>query len=138
MDLLDWHRGRLSSRRLAVLVKHLPRDSATLQEIHGEAALWSVNDYLLASVVDQLAEANWMFATVNRDEDAEPLDYPEPVPRPVTAEDGRTGPASTAATAATSRSGASPSGASPSGASGSSAAEPVRNPTPIELAQFFS
>ncbi len=23
-----------------------------------------------------------MFATVNRDEDSEPLDYPEPVPRP--------------------------------------------------------
>ncbi|MDX3694061.1 hypothetical protein PV726_27740 [Streptomyces europaeiscabiei] len=125
MDLLDWHRGRLSSRRLAVLVKHLPRDSATLQKLHGEASQWSVGDYLLASVVDRLAEANWMFATVNRDEDADPLDHPEPVPRPATAEDERTGPAPTAA-------------ASPSGASPSSAAEPVRNPTPTELAQFFS
>ncbi|MFE7841668.1 hypothetical protein ACFU53_38105 [Streptomyces sp. NPDC057474] len=125
MDLLDWHRGRLSSRRLAVLVKHLPRDSATLQELHGEVSLWSVTDYLLASVVDQLAEANWMFATVNRDEDAEPLDYPEPVPRPVTAESEQTGLPSTAA-------------ASPSGASPPAAAEPVRNPTPTELAQFFS
>lgn len=117
MDLLDWHRGRLSSRRLAVLVKHLPRDSATLQELHGEAALWSVTDYLLASVVDQIAEANWMFATVNRDEDAEPLEYPQPVPRPATGEDEPT------ATAATSP--------SPS-------TKPVRNPTPTELAQFFS
>ncbi|MFI5808097.1 hypothetical protein [Streptomyces sp. NPDC051561] len=82
LDLLDWHRGALSSRRLAVLVKHLPRDSAVARELHGEAAEWEVADHLLASVVDQLAEANWMFATVNQDEDAERLEFPEPVRRP--------------------------------------------------------
>ncbi|MEV4035107.1 hypothetical protein [Streptomyces umbrinus] len=82
VDLLDWHRGLLSSRRLSVLLQHLPRDSATARELHGESADWSVTDYLLASVVDQLAEANWMFATVNRDEDSEPLEFPEAVPRP--------------------------------------------------------
>ncbi|MET7514214.1 hypothetical protein ABZS88_12165 [Streptomyces sp. NPDC005480] len=82
MDLLDWHRGRLSSRRLAVLVRHLPRDSALPRELHGEAAEWTTSDHLLAAVVDQLAEANWMFATVNRDEDAEPIDPPQPLPRP--------------------------------------------------------
>ncbi|MFF7983989.1 hypothetical protein ACFZDK_33555 [Streptomyces sp. NPDC007901] len=43
---------------------------------------WTVTDHLLAAVVDHLAVANWMFATVNRDEDTEPADYPEPVPRP--------------------------------------------------------
>ncbi|WP_328674603.1 hypothetical protein [Streptomyces sp. NBC_00328] len=85
VDLLDWHRGRLTSRRLSILVRHLPRDSALLREVQGEAAEWSLTDYLLANVVDQLAEANWMFAMVNRDEDAEPLDYPEPLPRPGTA-----------------------------------------------------
>ncbi|MFG2967069.1 hypothetical protein ACGFZS_27725 [Streptomyces sp. NPDC048288] len=37
----------------------------------------------MAAVVDHLAVANWMFATVNRDEDTDPADYPEPVPRPV-------------------------------------------------------
>ncbi|MFI6440473.1 hypothetical protein [Streptomyces sp. NPDC050759] len=115
MDLLDWHRGRLSSRRLAVLVRHLPRDSATLDGLHGEAARWSVTDYLLASVVDQLAEANWMFATVNRDEDADPLEYPKPVPRPGVPE-----PESVAAPAST------------------PADIPARNPTPTELAQFFT
>ncbi|MFD9485113.1 hypothetical protein ACFWBX_14145 [Streptomyces sp. NPDC059991] len=26
VDLLDWHRGRLSSRRLAVLIRHLPKE----------------------------------------------------------------------------------------------------------------
>ncbi|WP_328940100.1 hypothetical protein OG288_23025 [Streptomyces tauricus] len=82
VDLLDWHRGQLSSRRLSVLVRHLPRDSALIRALHGEAADWSVTDYLLASVVDQLAEANWMFATVNRDEDSEPLEFPEALPRP--------------------------------------------------------
>ncbi len=33
-------------------------------------------------MVDQLAVANWMFATVNRDEDTDPAPYPEPLPRP--------------------------------------------------------
>jgi hypothetical protein len=120
VDLLDWHRGRLSSRRLAVLVKHLPRDSATLDGLHGEAAQWSVTDYLLASAVDQLAEANWMFATVNRDEDSDPLEYPKPVPRPGVRD--------------------------PSPADGPSAAPPdsepdtrsAHNPSPTELAQFFA
>lgn len=82
VDLLDWHRGRLSSRRLAVLVRHMPRDSALARAVHGEAAEWAVTDHLLAAAVDHLAEANWMFATVNQDEDAEPLEYPTPVPRP--------------------------------------------------------
>ncbi|MER7697328.1 MULTISPECIES: hypothetical protein [unclassified Streptomyces] len=82
MDLLDWHRGRLSSRRLAVLVKHMPRDSATTQRLHGESAEWGVTDYLLAAVVDHLAAANWMFASVNTDEDSDPPEPPVPVPRP--------------------------------------------------------
>ncbi|GAA3045089.1 hypothetical protein GCM10020229_65380 [Kitasatospora albolonga] len=82
MDLLDWHRDRLSARRLSVLIKHLPRDSALTRELHGEAADWSTTDYLLANVVDHLAVANWMFATINRDEEADPLDPPEPVVRP--------------------------------------------------------
>jgi hypothetical protein len=58
-----------------------------------------VTDHLLASAVDHLAVANWMFATVNRDEDAEPLDPPEPVARPGTdageeGEDGADDPGS--------------------------------------------
>ncbi|MFG2960025.1 hypothetical protein ACGF5O_40670 [Streptomyces sp. NPDC048291] len=113
MDLLDWHRGRLSSRRLAVLVRRLPRDSATLRELHGEATDWSVTDHLLAAVVDQLAEANWMFATVHRDEDAEPLEYPRPVPRP----------------------GAERAAPEPGP---EAAATEVHNPGPAELARFFN
>ncbi|WP_172381523.1 hypothetical protein [Streptomyces sp. MNP-20] len=82
MDLLGWYRGELSSRRLAVLVRHLPRDSAFRLAHEGEAAGWSLGDQLLAAVVDHLAVANWMFASVNRDEDEAPPEPPQPVPRP--------------------------------------------------------
>ncbi|MFI8929090.1 hypothetical protein ACIG3E_15615 [Streptomyces sp. NPDC053474] len=82
MDLLGWYRGELSSRRLAVLVRHLPRDSAFRLAHEGEAAGWSLGDQLLAAVVDHLAVANWMFACVNRDEDEAPPQPPQPVPRP--------------------------------------------------------
>ncbi|MEV1068019.1 hypothetical protein [Streptomyces sp. NPDC050263] len=81
MDLLDWHRERLSARRLAVLIKQLPRDSALNRELHGEAAEWSVTDHLLAAAVDHLAAANWMFACVNSEEGDQP-EAPAPVPRP--------------------------------------------------------
>lgn len=67
-----------------MLVRQLPRDSALNRELHGEAAEWSVTDHLLAAVVDHLAAANWMFASVNSDEGEQP-DHPEPVPRPVDA-----------------------------------------------------
>ncbi|MCP9957757.1 MULTISPECIES: hypothetical protein [Streptomyces] len=117
MDLLDWHRGRLTARRLAVLIKHMPRDSALLTETDGEAADWSTTDYLLAAVVDHLAAANWMFASVHSDEDAEPPERPVPVPRPG---DGTTGTTE------------APRPAEPA---------PARDPeppSPTELARFFS
>ncbi|MGX8906756.1 hypothetical protein ACR820_16260 [Streptomyces netropsis] len=82
MDLLDWHRGSLSTRRLSVLVKHMPRDSAVNRDLHGEAVEWDSSTHLLAAAVDHLAVANWMTATINGGEDSDPLDYPEPTPRP--------------------------------------------------------
>ena len=82
MDLLDWYRGALSSRRLAVLLKHLPPDSALGRALHGEESEWTVTDHLLAAAVDHLAIANWMFSAVYRDEDAAMPEIPTPVPRP--------------------------------------------------------
>jgi hypothetical protein len=82
VDLLDRYRGRLSSRRLAVLIKHLPRGSAVSRDLYGESADWSVTDHLLAAAVDHLAAANWMFARVNSDEESDRPDPPVPVPRP--------------------------------------------------------
>ncbi|WP_370419780.1 hypothetical protein AB8O64_16205 [Streptomyces sp. QH1-20] len=82
MDLLDWHRGSLSTRRLSVLVKHMPRDSAVNRNLHGEAVEWDSSTHLLAAAVDHLAVANWITATINSGEDSEPMEYPDPVPRP--------------------------------------------------------
>ncbi|MEU9199639.1 hypothetical protein [Streptomyces sp. NPDC048332] len=114
MDLLDWHRGGLSSRRLALLIKHLPRDSATIRETDGEAADWTVTDYLLAAVVDHLAAANWMFSVVNGDGESDPPDQPVPVPRP-----------------------GDPAETEDGGGETSSADGPQAVPSPSELARFF-
>ncbi len=86
MDLLDWHRGRLSSRRLSVLVRQLPRDSAVNRELHGEITEWGTAEHLLAAITDHLAAANWMTVAMNGEEGSDPPEYPEPVPRPGAAE----------------------------------------------------
>ncbi|MFJ6393486.1 hypothetical protein ACIQJT_38530 [Streptomyces sp. NPDC091972] len=85
-------------------MEHLPADSSFARAVHGEQADWTVTDHLLAAVVDHLAVANWMFATVNRDEDTEPADYPEAVPRP----GGRSTESSEGGPRATVQEGASP------------------------------
>lgn len=60
----------------------MPRDSAVNRDLYGEAMEWDASTHLLAAAVDHLAVANWMTATINGGEDSEPLDYPEPTPRP--------------------------------------------------------
>ncbi|MEU1513974.1 hypothetical protein ABZ490_17740 [Streptomyces sp. NPDC005811] len=122
MDLLDWHRDRLSARRLAVLVAQLPRDSALNRELHGDAAEWSVTDHLLAAVVDHLAAANWMFASVNSDEGDQP-DPPVPVPRP--------GDGSEPENAEEAEDAEDPDEGKPGGA-------PLGPPSPVQLARFFA
>jgi hypothetical protein len=82
VDLLDYHRGTLSARRLRVLVEHLPRDAALVRALHGERADWGLAEHLLAATVDQLATGNWLFVAANRDEHADVPERPKPVPRP--------------------------------------------------------
>ncbi|MFB7743166.1 hypothetical protein [Streptomyces sp. NPDC056132] len=77
---------------------------------------WDSTTHLLAAAVDHLAVANWMTATINSGEDADPLDYPEAVPRPGIA-------------------GAAPRD-DPDDAAASDS--PVQLPTPSQLSQFFS
>lgn len=67
---------RLTYRRLVVLLAHLPREAALVQALSGEAARWSVTDYLLAHAVDTLNVANWQRAQ------RKGLKRPDPVPRP--------------------------------------------------------
>lgn len=59
MALSDVFVGRLSWRRLAVLLRQLPIDSNTARATTGPAADWSVTDYLLARVVDAEEAALW-------------------------------------------------------------------------------
>ncbi|ARZ68793.1 hypothetical protein SMD11_3150 [Streptomyces albireticuli] len=118
--MLDWHRGRLSARRLSVLIAHLPRDSSVNRRLHGEAVEWGAAEHLLAAITDHLAAANWMTSVINGDPDEERPDYPDPVPRPGDAEDEPFPEAESA----------------PEGDGGAPA--PTRGPSPGELRLFFS
>ncbi|MGV9693326.1 hypothetical protein ACWDUX_29950 [Streptomyces sp. NPDC003444] len=83
VDLLDlWH-GRLSIRRIGVLVKSLLRKPgrSTLAMVMDETAEWGTTDHLLARISDALETSNYMFLQVNSAEDAE-IPLPEPIPRP--------------------------------------------------------
>lgn len=82
VDLLDYYRGRLSTRRLRVLVQHLPRQAALVRQMHGEQVEWGLTEHLLAATVDQLAISNWLFASAHTPENADPPARPEPLPRP--------------------------------------------------------
>lgn len=82
VDLLDHLRGRLSSRRLRVLIQHLPRDAALVRALHGETADWGLTEHLLATTVDELAVGNWLFASAHTPEHADPPERPRPIPRP--------------------------------------------------------
>ncbi|MFE9121299.1 hypothetical protein [Streptomyces sp. NPDC007172] len=76
---------------------------------------WDSTTHLLAAAVDHLAVANWMTATINSGEDADPLDYPEAVPRP-----------------------APPGTPAPSGSAPDASAEEPDLPSPSQLARFFA
>lgn len=65
-----------------MLVQHLPRDAALVRALRGEEADWGLGEHLLAAAVDQLAAANWMFASAHTAEHADPPARPEPIPRP--------------------------------------------------------
>ncbi len=82
VDLLDYYRGKLSARRLRVLISHLPRQAALVRELHQEDSEWGLTEHLLAAVVDHLAVGNWLFASANSAEGADPPARPVPVPRP--------------------------------------------------------
>lgn len=62
--------GQLSLRRLRVLLDHLPPDCATAYAVTGtdpgELAGWSLNDVLLARVLDELASYRWQWETAHQ------------------------------------------------------------------------
>lgn len=62
IDVGDWWRGGMSSRRLVLLVKHLPDDSATKRAMAEDP--WPLMTHLLVSVVNEqrLARADYAAA----------------------------------------------------------------------------
>ena len=58
VDLLDLYRGRLSLRRLRVLINALPPDAAIYRR-NDEHGGWTVTDHLLATVIDALGAVGY-------------------------------------------------------------------------------
>jgi hypothetical protein len=85
VDLLNLWRGRLSLRRIGVLIKslmHKPGRSTLLMAID-ERAKWSEQDYVLARCSDALELSNFLFIKANAsEEDTHDLETPPPIPRP--------------------------------------------------------
>ncbi|MCY0941912.1 hypothetical protein [Streptomyces antarcticus] len=85
VDFLDLWRGRLSLRRIGVLVQSLlmKPGRSTLLMAMDERARWAERDYLLARVSDALELSNYLFLKANVSEnDARDLEFPSPIPRP--------------------------------------------------------
>ena len=59
LDLNDLGTDRLDWRRVRAVITYLPSTSALARSIHGDKALWSTTEHLLASAVDALNVANW-------------------------------------------------------------------------------
>jgi hypothetical protein len=58
-DIRDLGTSALPWYRLRAIVTYLPPTSALARSIHGEKALWTTTDHLLAAAVDALASGNW-------------------------------------------------------------------------------
>lgn len=52
IDIADWHRGDMSSRRLIALLRHLPEDSAFKRATReGD---WTFQEYMQAGIVNEV------------------------------------------------------------------------------------
>jgi hypothetical protein len=76
--LSDLTTGRLSWRRLKVLIDGLPRTSNLVRAIHGDDADWGIAEHLLALNYDAAQVANWQRSA----DGAKGRNRPKPFPRP--------------------------------------------------------
>ena len=80
-DLLDMWRGTLSPRKVEVLIRGLPPDSATRMAMNDGQPLWSRTDHILADLIDRVAALTWVVG--NKDvAERNRTQYPDPYPRP--------------------------------------------------------
>jgi hypothetical protein len=63
-------------RRVAVLIRGLPADAATVKALAPEAE-WDAAGYLLAAILEQVQHANWLTVEINKRKGAR---NPRPVP----------------------------------------------------------
>lgn len=98
VDLLDVHCGRMSWRRLRVLIQHLPPESATWTALRNELSpaelaaqaekgrpelgRWSQLEQLIAANVDATRRVEWALWSVNIEQKSKRPDMPEPMRRP--------------------------------------------------------
>jgi hypothetical protein len=84
LDLLDLWRGRLSLRRISVLVNSLLRQTgrSVLAAVLDESAVWSESDYLLARISDSLEVSNWLYIQANSGDEGNDIPAPTPLVRP--------------------------------------------------------
>jgi hypothetical protein len=66
----------LTHREVITYIQHLPPDGALGRQVLGEAADWTVDTHLTATMADLLAGANWQRAG------APALHKPKPIRRP--------------------------------------------------------
>lgn len=67
---------------MAVLVRHLPLDSAVAIAEGGIEARWQLEHHLLASIFDQLAVLDWHLVIANMDPGAQRPPRPKRLERP--------------------------------------------------------
>ena len=79
LHLTDLGTPALTWRDLIVFLRQAPRTSAYTRAREPERASWGVTDYLLATIADALAVANWQRASQGR---RAPGPRPKPIPRP--------------------------------------------------------
>jgi hypothetical protein len=78
---LDFFRGRITARRMWVLIKGLVEDSRTNTSI-AIGGPWNLEALLLAAAVDDIRLNNFILAAANSPKGKNPLPMPKPIPRP--------------------------------------------------------
>lgn len=76
----EFWQGRITLRKLRVMVEGLPPDGALARA--ASRSPWTRADYLLANLVDEQARMGTDFRNANRSEKSPAEPYPEPVWRP--------------------------------------------------------
>lgn len=78
IDLLDFFRKKISVRKLIMLIRHLPSDSALASRGIAGDGRWGTNDHLQAAILDTLAVLDHHLLAVNGNK----FPAPKPVERP--------------------------------------------------------